>query len=181
MRDAVIITVNGVQTGDLGAGSGASRGVIGSALALALALPASAAPDRSLCLASERPVLACPIGRKLISVCAGPAGQAVYRFGQRGRVELRSRDLALATQGFSGGGETRITAEDAQSYAYIAYAHTLRTSFRPSGRDDPKSASGLIVRRGGRAVASLRCGGAGDQPIDEAALRNLPTGPFMPH
>ena len=180
MRDAVIITVNGVQTGDL-AGSGASRGVIGSALALALALPASAAPDRSLCLASERPVFACPIGRKLVSVCAGPAGQVVYRFGERGRVELRSRDLSLATQGFSGGGETQITAKGAGGYAYTVYARTLRTSFGRGGRNDPKSDSGLLVRRGGRAVASLRCGGAGYQPIDEAAVRNLPTGPFIPH
>lgn len=130
---------------------------------VAAALPGSAtrADTRpSLCLPNEVAVFSCAIGSKTASLCAsadiGPdQGTLTYRFGRQGGIELTHPDKLMPPgQAFStavvgdggfagdivrfGRGETRYTL-----YSIIT---------RGQGERD-----GILVSRGGRQIADLRC------------------------
>ena len=109
-----------------------------------------------------------------------PDGKAIYRFGRPGHVELQSRDLHIAEQDYSGGGEDQVWFQ-ANGYRYIVYSRTVRTNFGPSGQHDPQTTSGLVVQKDGHAVLSAKCGGEGDQPIVAKTYGVVPAGPFTPH
>ena len=137
--------------------------------------PVSAAGDK-LCEAGETPFFSCEIGAKRVSVCSGGSG-AVYRYGTPGKVELTSRSLTFANQGYSGGGESQLTATN-DDYTYTVYDRTVRTSFGEGG-NDPEFSSGLIVARGGRVISSKMC--KGESSVDADAERALPAGSFVEH
>ena len=126
-------------------------------------------------------MFSCPVRRKLVSVCASPGGGAAYRFGRPGRLEIRSSDLSLARRTFSGGGETQISVKGTGGYSYVVFTRTLRSGFGTDSRNHAQSNSGVVVRHSGRTLAVERCGGAGDQPIDEGAARGLPAGTYVVH
>jgi hypothetical protein len=86
---------------------------------------ASAAP--TLCQAGERPVFACPVGKKRLSVCASKdlapgRGYLVYRFGKPGRIELEyPPDHRSAPDAFS--------CEFSLSEEHVREASSLELSF----------------------------------------------------
>lgn len=130
----------------------------------------------TLCEAGETPFFSCEIGAKRVSVCRGVAG-AIYRFGTPNKVELTSRSVAFANRGYSGGGESQLTAKNGD-YTYTLYDRTVRTSFGESG-NDPEFSSGLVIARGGRVISSKTC--KGDSSVDADAERTLPGGGFVEH
>ena len=153
---------------------------LGAALGAAC-LPQSAAaasdPGGSLCLAAEKPLFACPVGRKLVSVCGGDH-EATYRYGRPAHVELSSEKLGLAKQAFSGGGETQISFTNA-GVTYVVFDKTVRTSFSPGGGNDPDFTSGLAVLKNGHTVATMAC--SSDATISSDAARYMPAKAFVPH
>ena len=134
----------------------------------------------SLCSAREEQIFSCPIRGKIVSVCTMKDGKAAYRYGRPGRIELQSRDLHAADQGYSGGGEDQINFK-VNGYTYIVFAKTERTGFGPDGHNDPQFTSGVVVQKNGRTVSSMKCGDPGDQPIDGDDDHYMPKGEFIPH
>ncbi|QCB43323.1 hypothetical protein E5673_14725 [Sphingomonas sp. PAMC26645] len=130
----------------------------------------------TLCEAGETPFFSCQIGSKRVSVCGSGSG-AVYRYGSPGKVELTSRSLTFASRGYSGGGESQITAKNGD-YTYTVYDSTVRTSFGDGG-NDPEFSSGLVVSRGERTISSKMC--KAESSIDAAAEQSLPAGSFAEH
>ena len=136
---------------------------------------AQAAPlgnSGSLCTAGETSIFSCPLGAKHVSVC-GSGKQAVYRYGMPGKVELTSRNLTLAKQAYSGGGETQIQVRN-NDYTYILFDKTSRTGFGSGGQNDPDSRSGLLVRHAGKTLSMKECGD--DAPIPSRASAFISAG-----
>lgn len=150
-----------------------------AAVAEAAAHPTQAVPaasklaDDTLCEAGETPFFFCDLGAKRVSVCGGGSG-AVYRYGTPGKVELTSRNLTFANRGYSGGGESQITAKNGE-YTYTVYDSTVRTRFGDSG-NDPELSSGLVVSRGKRPISSKVC--KGKSSITGDAAHVIPAGNF---
>jgi hypothetical protein len=142
----------------------------------AAATPVVAAVGNTLCQSGETPLFSCEIGAKRVSVCGG-GSSAVYRYGTPGKVELTARGLTYANRGYSGGGESQITAKN-NEYTYTVYDRTARTSFGEGG-NDPEFASGLVIARGGRVLSSMMC--KGESPVQSTAERALPAGSFVEH
>ncbi len=126
----------------------------------------------TFCAADETVIFSCPLGAKRVSIC-GSGNQATYRYGAPGKVELTTRDLRLVERGFSGGGETQISAAN-NGYSYIVYDKTIRTSFNKAGQNIPDSQSGLLVRHNGQMLLSKRC--ENDAPISSRASAYIPAG-----
>lgn len=105
-------------------------------------------------------------------------GQAIYRFGRPGRVELEVTDLHLAHRGFSGGGEEQVLA-DTLIHRYIVYTEISRTAFGPDGHHDPQAESGLFVQRGGQTISSQRC--AEPTTFKQVVWTLSPAGEYVPH
>ena len=152
------------------------------AAGLALLAPAATpAAPASLCTTEETNLFSCPIHERIVSVCGLSPGEAEYRFGHPGRIELRARDLHIGEHGYSGGGEDQIYVLS-NGYRYIVYDRTVRTGFGSDGRHHARSTSGLVVQKGDRTVSSARCGGEGDQLVDtNDAERFITTGGFIDH
>ena len=144
--------------------------------ALARSTTAVSVAGDTLCQVGETRLFSCEIGAKRVSVCGGGSG-AVYRYGTPGKVELSSHNLTFANQGYSGGGETQITAEN-DDYTYTVYSSTVRTSFGEGG-NDPEFSSGLVIARGERVIASKTCNRASS--VEALAEEVLPTGNFVEH
>ena len=155
---------------------------VGTALVFMLAGPAIAATQLTptLCKDQEIELFSCPIRNKVVSVCAFNNGNSIYPFGRPGHIEMQSRDLHKAEEGYSGGGEDQINFQ-MNGYTYIVFARTERTGFGPDGHNDPKFTSGLVVHYKGRTVLSAKCGAEGDQTIDTLATHYMPTGNFVEH
>ena len=99
----------------------------------------------------------------------------------RSERELQSRGLHVGEQGYSGGGEDQIYVQS-KGYRYIVYDRTLRPGFGADGHNVAKSASGLVVQKGGRTVLSTLCGGEGDQPAKTGEDEGfIPTGGCVDH
>jgi hypothetical protein len=134
---------------------GATRALT-ALLAAACAVPGVAAPA-SHCAAGEATLFACAIGGKLLSVCTSAppaAGNAVqYRFGAPGRIEL-ALPAAGARDAVRGG----VLAYSGGGGAYLAFANRDHryVVYTGIGRGWGEKA-GVIVERGGRRLASLRC------------------------
>ena len=137
--------------------------------------PASFAGD-TLCEAGETSLFSCEIGAKRVSVCSVGSG-AVYRYGTPAKVELTSRSVTFANRGYSGGGESQLTAKNGD-YTYTAFDSTIRTSFGEGG-NDPEFSSGLVIARGGRVISSKMC--KGESTVDASAGGALPAGSFVEH
>lgn len=123
----------------------------------------------SYCAPVEQVIFACPIGKKLVSVCADPkstpkSGMLQYRFGNPDEpvMELMWPEAYLppakAATGahfpLAGGGGAwlRIPKGD---HAYVVY--TAIGKFGPGGSTATKA--GVVVERKGKAVARLKCSG----------------------
>lgn len=135
----------------------------------------------SLCHEQEVTIAACPIGRKLVSVCGWGKRQSVYRFGTPDRIELEARDLNVAKQGFSGGGETQIHFTKG-IYRYILYDRTVRSGFGAEGQNDPQFSAGLIVQKNRRRLAERPCTtNTGAFIYSDLAGRYIEAGEYIEH
>ena len=140
-----------------------------------LASPRTAAP-RSLCGRDEPVTYTCPVRSRVLSVC-GRGGQAVYRFGRPGRVEVEAGRPTFAERGFAGGGETQV-AFHAGDVSYTVHQSTVRTRFGPDGRHDPKFSDGVLVRRGALKLADIGCTGPTEGDLTDGG-RGAPAGTFV--
>lgn len=153
--------------------SSATRRLLASSFAaLALGGPALAAQPASLCAPGEQVLFACPIGPKMVSVCAVAGQPAQYRFGTARRIELKLSGLRFARRMYSGGGESRIEASSGP-YRYVVYDRTVRTSFTPNGQNDPQNEAGLAVYRAGKLVSDRPCKAGSNAQISPAAAKLL--------
>ncbi len=151
---------------------------IGSVPAASPAMTATARePAATLCKPAETPLFNCTLGARRVSVCE-TGGKATYRYGRPGQIELSSRRLTMATRSFSGGGEIQITATN-NGYSYTMFDRTTRTAFDADGRNDPKSETGLIVRKGGKRLSSHIC--ENDTPMSSRSRKVIPAGSFVSH
>lgn len=133
---------------------------------------------RDLCTAGEKALFSCPLARKTVSICAS-RNAATYRFGAPGRIELSTPASGYAFQGYSGGGEAQVKTSK-RSVDYIVFTRTVRTAFG-TGPNNPESTAGVLVRRGARTIARLRCTPAPDADIAASARKLLPEGRFVEH
>lgn len=160
-------------------GAPAAQSPIAATADLDIAEPAEPVADAgegTLCSASETSFFSCEIGTKRVSVCGNGTG-AVYRYGTPGKIELSATELSYSREGFSGGGESQITATNAD-HSYTVFDRVVRTGFGPGG-NEPAFSSGLLVRRGGRLLSSRTCSAV--TPIDTEAEKLLPAGVLVEH
>jgi hypothetical protein len=122
----------------------------------------------SFCTAEEEVVFACRTGAKLVSVCAAQgasatSGHVQYRFGKPDSdapLELQVPDARIvasqAASGesvpFAGGGASWMRFRRG-NYAYVVYSGIGQ--WGPQGETEERA--GVVVERGGRRIASLRC------------------------
>lgn len=149
------------------------------AAACADAAPAQPRPARSLCRTAEPVLFTSDVGAKTVSICGQEQGEAAYRFGRSGRVELEVTDLHRAHEGWSGGGETQVYA-DTPTHRYIVYNQMVRTAFGLDGLHDSKITSGLVLQSKGRTVSSRECA-ALPATFDRLTETLVPEGDYVPH
>lgn len=120
----------------------------------------------SFCSTAEVAVFHCSTGAKQVSVCASrtatpQSGSLQYRFGKRGQApEIRlpakptppAHSASGDTLTFSGGGGAWLRFRSGE-FAYAV--HTAIGRWGPGG--EPRESEGLVVERGGKRVANLRC------------------------
>ena len=134
-------------------------GVLLAGSAAARVTPAPA----NLCVAGERVAFTCRAGAKVISFCA--SGDVLhYRFGKPGKAELsypagaapaRSA-FRFSSAAYSGGGEARVHFTNG-AYDYLVYTAMIAGSWNPDGTRDHEMLDGVLVRKGGRKIANIRC------------------------
>jgi hypothetical protein len=137
----------------------------------AKAAPAKTAGGQSsFCTPMETVVFACRSGAKLVSVCASKdaarnRGYLQYRFGKPDSADPLEMTVPESmkpaaqvatgqTESFSGGGGAWLRFRNGQ-FSYVAY--TGIGKWGPRGETREKA--GVVVERGGKQVANLKCSG----------------------
>jgi hypothetical protein len=134
----------------------------------------------SLCALQEILIATCPVGRKHASVCGQRLGQAVYRFGRPGRIELQTTDLRYSSIPYAGGGETQVYFSRG-GYRYIFYDLMTRTGFGQDGRFNPVMTNRFVIQHRGRFRILSNCSGL-DPVIMSGLVRDyMPQGEFIEH
>ena len=145
-----------------------SATIIAGAAAAPAAPAPSASRQASFCTSQEFIVFACPVGSKLVSVCASRdlnarSGYMQYRFGKPGEpLEMTlpegfvhpSRATTGESVPFSGGGGSWLRFRNGP-VSYVMYTGIGR--WGPGGRTAEKQ--GVVVEKGGKRIASLKCSG----------------------
>ncbi|HEX3364589.1 hypothetical protein [Phenylobacterium sp.] len=147
----------------------------------------------SLCHPPEVALFQCAVGAKQLAICAADApGTAQYRYGVPGKVELAypaapqagPSPLKWATTGYSGGGETQVSFENA-GVTYIIYSRMVRTGFGKDGHHNPQDELGVAALKGAKLLSNRRCraakieGGHDDWIDEQRAKQLLLPGPFV--
>ncbi len=78
------------------------------------------------------------------------------RLVRRRRIQLELTNLNYAFDGFAGGGEEQVIAENS-AYRYIVYSGAYRTNYGPDGHNDEQFEVGLLVQRAGRIISTQLC------------------------
>lgn len=128
--------------------------------------------EEVMCYPHEEIYFSCPIGDKVMSVCASgnispQNGYVQYRFGRPGKPELEypeqsepPTDRFLITD-FAGGSinSTHLKFKTA-GYVYVIYQ---------------SATNGVYVKNNGKTVANFSCGGGHYQQINSRAMRGIKT------
>ena len=136
----------------------------------------------SFCSTAEVAVFHCNTGAKQVSVCASrtatpQSGSLQYRFGKRGQapeIQLPAKPTPPArsasgdTLTFSGGGGAWLRFRSGE-FAYTV--HTAIGRWGPGG--EPRESEGLVVERGGKRVATLRCRDAAQSELGPDLFEKL--------
>ncbi len=134
----------------------------------------------SLCRTQEFVIATCPVGEKLASVCGLRRGQAIYRFGRPGHIELESTGLRHSNRGYSGGGETQVYFTRG-GYTYILFDSTIRTGFGVDGLHYPKFSSGLLLKHSSRTRILSSCPGMDPAIVSGSVGDYMPEDTFIEH
>lgn len=136
--------------------------IAGVALVLAApaAAPVTAAPGgpASQCRGTEKTVYSCSFGKAVGSVCAGGGGLH-YRYGPLGKPDIAissTRDWSNVRRGVvagGGGGSQPYLRFTRADYNYVVFWGTAGNLTERPG----KLWSGIHVRRGSKALATLSC------------------------
>lgn len=144
----------------------ASASVIAAAAGAETAAPRAAVAAASLCAPAESVVFSCPVGKKVVSVCASQelspkSGWAQYRFGTPGQTPEMTLPAGLvhpskgaygATEAFSGGGGAWLRFRNGPA-AYVVF--TGIGKWGPKGQTLSKA--GVVVEQNGKQAAYLAC------------------------
>lgn len=132
-----------------------------SALALFGGDAAFAADVRpSLCLSDETAIFSCSIRSKIASLCASrdltaTTGTMIYRYGRRGAVEMTYPDPPEpASRAFAANVDN--TPGDYVRFSRDGNTYTIHSEMIRSS--DPHPEAGVIVSRGPKVLATLKCG-----------------------
>jgi hypothetical protein len=133
---------------------------------------ADLADEKTMCYAHEEIYFSCPIGRRIVSVCASgnispKNGYVQYRFGRPGKSEFEfptepySPLNRFSISEFSGGSvnSTHLKFKSGK-YTYVIYQ---------------SATNGVYVRKNGRVIANLSCDGGIYQVISPRAMRGIKT------
>lgn len=130
--------------------------------------------EKDLCAPFEEIYFSCPVGHKVISVCASgnispENGYVQYRIGRPGRVEFQYPKMPdpprrnFAISDISGGNLNIVHLKfKSGSYNYVLYQGNV---------------SGVYVKENGKIVANLMCGSGGYKTISPRAMRGIDTVP----
>jgi hypothetical protein len=132
------------------------------------------AEETTLCRAHEEVYFSCPVGGKIISLCASgnispDNGYIRYRFGTPDHVELQYPDDNHSSK-------SRFTISDI-SGGNLNFTHV---KFKSGGYDYVMYQgfpSGLYIKRKGRTIANLTCDEGIYQQLSQRAYRGMPTVP----
>ena len=147
-----------------------------------LAFAAKAPLNASLCAADEHVYFSCQAGKgpKRIALCGqvkggnGVHGFLQYRFGKRENAEMvypSSRDDSLEKFKFGGASQKLGRMESKEiSFHSGSYDYTVYTMFYPLGdaeSDGYVHESGVRVAKGGKEVATVKCGAEPQEDLDD--------------
>ena len=122
----------------------------------------------TLCAESETALFSCPVGAKILSLCASSpltpdSGYVQYRFGSAAKVELEfpgskvhpRNSLTLFGSGFARGYVAHLNF-NVGAYTYVVYDRLVGAfqNGRPEGHDHY---AGVIVAKRGKVVSRLPC------------------------
>lgn len=148
------------------------------------AAPAQSRLVKSLCRAPEAVLFTCMFRTKTVSICGQEKGEAIYRNGRPGHVELEATNLRRAHDGWWGGGETQVYA-DTLTHRYVVYDRMVRTGYDDEGHYRSKMTEGLMVQSEGRTLSNHDCAqplGFSPPVFDQRRLEALvPEGEYVPH
>lgn len=128
----------------------------------------------ALCGAGEEAVFSCKLANgKHVSVCGAQGAKlAQYRYGISGKTpELiwpaRAADgkLQWASTPYSGGGEAQISFARGDT-RYVVYSRVIRTNFAAGEPNNPAIEDGVLVLKGSKQLADLKCDDADGKPVD---------------
>lgn len=161
---------------------------LGAVLASSLPVLAVERLHPSHCGPGEATVFTCPIGGKIVSLCASSersfsAGTLQYRFGRIGNVELTYPEKPIPPlEAFTGG--LALYGSGGSSYVRFTRAGVAYTLYRYSGIGHQED--GLVVSRGERKLLASKCPNFADVDddwwllIDKGALPPDPDEPVVP-
>lgn len=121
-------------------------------------LPSTVVGGESHCIPPETVVFSCPVGKKIVSVCAAPGlkpgGALHYRFGPPGAPEMRlpageatAPSIQARTLMYSGGGGAYLRFRNG-AISYVVYTATGKGW---------GSKAGVAVEKNGKLSANLKC------------------------
>jgi hypothetical protein len=132
----------------------------------------SAVEEKTMCDPSEQIYFSCPVGEKIISVCAAgnyspETGYVKYRFGYPGKSEFEypknsapPSDKFLISDSFGGNVSTVILKFRSEKFTYVVFQSAV---------------SGVYVRKDGKTIGSLLCDAGQYSHISPTAMRGIKT------
>jgi hypothetical protein len=129
-------------------------------------------PEETMCYPHEEIYFSCPIGRKIVSVCAAgnispKNGYVQYRFGRPGKPELEfpaepgpPMDWFSITDFLGGSVNSTHLKFNSSGYDYVIYQ---------------SATSGVYVKKNGKTIVNLSCGDGYYQQISPRAMRGIKT------
>jgi hypothetical protein len=128
--------------------------------------------EETMCYPHEEIYFSCPIGRKIVSVCAAgnispKNGYVQYRFGRPGKPELEfpaepgpPMERFSITDFLGGSVNSTHLKFNSSGYDYVIYQ---------------SATIGVYVKKNGRTVVNLSCGDGYYQQISPRAMRGIRT------
>ncbi len=126
------------------------------------------------CAEGEEAVFSCKLANgKHVSVCGNLETKfAQYRYGAAGKApdlvwpaKAADGKLDWASVSYSGGGEAQISFARGDT-RYVIYSRVVRTNFTAGEPNNPAVEDGVLILKGGKQLADLKCDDGDVKPVD---------------